>query len=516
MASDAAAAAAAAAASTDPAFSKYEKMSQGELGKAPPPSAQFFVHEKIHGANLTVICTADGVRFAKRTGLIKAMGEAFFDYQTVASWLRPRATALFETVKRAFEAAGGAAPLQVDIVGELYGGAWPGPASSHAAPVQSKPLVFYSPAIEFAAFDLAVTPAAGSARKYVDWPVASVLLERHRIPTAPCFGLAPVGKALAWPLPFDSAVPAHLGHPLPEAERRGRPAEGVVVKCEVEARPLPLALLFALAESAGLTSRDGSPVKGAGADVARWAARAAQHRELLDRMFGDDQGGGCEAAGSAGAESGAGAEAAAPPGASVAARRAQGIAASERKGTALRERFIAKVKDARFKEVDKSGSGFKPDSSFKVPRGMALAVHDRLTEARLAAAQSKVGAAPAGVAAWIHSAVRPLGGGDVAEPEGGREWALQVCEHVMTDLMEELLVEEADGMGSCYRKPVDVGASGAAELVKEVAAKGEGVGLPAVLALAAAAPTLMALAALATDEAWGDEGGPGEGAAAAE
>jgi len=479
----------------DPAFSRYEKMLKDAAPVGEPSGALFVVAEKIHGANMTVIATpSDGVRYARRTGII-GHDEAFFEYQQLVPWLTPAAASLCKMVKDAAEVAG-TSLIHVDIVGELYGGLWPAGAATCAAPVQSKPPIFYSPRLEFAAFDVAVT-LDGRKRRYLDWPIARLLLAKAGVPVAPEFGHVSRSAALHWPLPFHTKVPEHLGLALPEGETRGLAAEGVVVKCEVERSPVWRPVRAALAEAAGiLVSTSG--------DHRRWV-------RLSRVMDGEDDGEPEEEELDAEAES-AGAAASGAGAAGAAASGAAGGAVATGRGS---KRWIAKVKCSRFVETHsaKGADDFRPSKALKVPAaGLMVQVYRRLTDARAAAAQSKVGAPPPGAGDHIYVAigrVRGRGGtgtaggeagGDAADADRSAAWAVEVAALIMEDLAEELGLEHAEGMGSCWRKPLDLATIDAPATVMEAAARGVAVGLPPVLAFAAAEPVLASIAAFVAPE----------------
>jgi Rnl2 family RNA ligase len=186
------------------------------LSKAP-----WVVTEKIHGANFVILTDGSEVAFAKRKALL-APDEEFFGYQILSSRLKESAAALFGTLRREHSDL-----TTLTIYGELFGGAYPHPsvpADSRVEAIQTG--IWYSPTIEYCVFDLAVV-CGDEPRRYLDFDVAM-----SKAAAAGFFASEPLltgacEKALAYPLGFESTIPARLGlPPLPESNK----AEGVVIK----------------------------------------------------------------------------------------------------------------------------------------------------------------------------------------------------------------------------------------------------------------------------------------------
>lgn len=424
------------------AFMGYGKMADSVLAaRGIPSKAQFVVMEKIHGANFMCSVTDEGVNYASRRRVLDPSGTPFYNYGLVDIWLSPRAKALHKVVS-AMVASSGYVLHQVDIVGELYGAHWPGRTVS-AQPVQTMPLIWYSPRLEFAAFDvrLWVSPASAPAPPprgtYVDWPVAERLLTGFGIPMPPIFGLHPREDALAWRLPMESAVKTKLGLSLPEGTSVGLESEGVVIKCEVERKPLPLELLACLASATGLVGDEsgisiahatsGTPSDWSGIPTSpeAFARLPSSYAKPVDRerwvklmatARDDTDDGAAEAAAGAPTE--------------------DAVVADERT-----ERWMAKVKCPRFLEThrvprkDAAGvetesqrrgaaaraiaTAYVPSRSTKLPAGIVAAVCERLTAARMGGAVSKVGPPPMGACKlleqWHGKPPMPLWSAELAD-----------------------------------------------------------------------------------------------------
>jgi Rnl2 family RNA ligase len=185
--------------------------------------------EKIHGANFVFVTDGREIRCAKRRGYL-APDEDFFGHR-----------ALLERMAPAIERAGAAVRARdarvslVFVHGELFGGRYPHSAvkaDPTVQPVQTG--VWYSPRIEFCAFDLGILHEGQKERAYVDWDEATRVFDDAGIFRARPLARGAYEDMIAFPLGFESTLPAALGMPpLPP----GNEAEGIVVK-PVRAVPL--------------------------------------------------------------------------------------------------------------------------------------------------------------------------------------------------------------------------------------------------------------------------------------
>lgn len=181
------------------------------------------VTEKIHGANFCLITDGHDVRCAKRKELLPD-GEDFFGHLALLPRLTAAVLDVHAQVQRAHPEM-----ARVAIYGELFGGGYPHPDVAPVADVQPVQTgIYYSPRIEFCAFDLAVETTDDPPRNsYLDYDEAMPIFEAAGLLYARPLLIGAYEEALAFPLGFESHVPAQLGlPPLPTGNR----AEGVVVK----------------------------------------------------------------------------------------------------------------------------------------------------------------------------------------------------------------------------------------------------------------------------------------------
>lgn len=179
------------------------------------------VTEKIHGANFCFVVDSNGIHCAKRKALL-GPDEDFFGHRVVMARKSDALHALFENVR-----GDDAGVVAIMVHGELFGGAYPHPdvaPDPEVSAVQTG--CYYTPTVEFCAFDLALI-REGSQRIYVDYDQAILRLSQAKLLHALPLFIGKYEEAVAFPLGFDSHLPAALGlPPLSTANK----AEGIVIK----------------------------------------------------------------------------------------------------------------------------------------------------------------------------------------------------------------------------------------------------------------------------------------------
>lgn len=211
-------------------FPVYEKIAESladwlgddEAAYRASSKATWIVTEKIHGANFCFLTDGSVIHCAKRRELL-AEDEDFFGHRTVLARLAEPIQALFAKLRR----EDGRTRL-VYVYGELFGGGYPHsdvPAVPGVSPVQTG--VWYSPRIEFCAFDVGVLREGGAERVYLDQDEALTRCEEAQIPFVRPLSRGSYEDAIAFPLGFETTLPATLG--LPSLGPTNK-AEGVVLK----------------------------------------------------------------------------------------------------------------------------------------------------------------------------------------------------------------------------------------------------------------------------------------------
>lgn len=187
--------------------------------------ASWMVTEKIHGANLCLICDGRHIQGAKRKALLTP-GEPFFNVQAVLARLNRSVLALFTrlaTLHPQLES--------IALYGELYGGAYPHEEVTPLPalePVQTG--IWYCPQVDFCAFDLSIT-LQGQPPRFMDWPEALTLIEASEIMGAQPLAQGSLGELAEYQTSFDSTIPARHGLP---ALSEPNWAEGVILRPTTE------------------------------------------------------------------------------------------------------------------------------------------------------------------------------------------------------------------------------------------------------------------------------------------
>ena len=180
------------------------------------------VTEKVHGANLCFAIDRLGIRCAKRKEFISEK-DNFFNYQKLLDQLKGKINEAFALIQQKYPQVS-----QMFIYGELFGGGYPHPDVEPDYTVQLVQTgIYYSPTIEFYAFDVAIFPGYNPENKvYLDYDCALEIFQATGIFHARPLFVGKWNEACSYPIEFDSTIPAELG--LPALSHN--PAEGVVIK----------------------------------------------------------------------------------------------------------------------------------------------------------------------------------------------------------------------------------------------------------------------------------------------
>lgn len=181
------------------------------------------VTEKIHGANFCIIADGYEVRFAKRKEFLQP-NEDFFNHQSLENKLIHQVQEIFRVIQAKYPHT-----LRVSVYGELFGGEYPHPDVPAVPGVQAVQTgIYYSPAIEYCAFDIAVEENGNPVKRdYKDYDKALKIFHQVDMMCAEPLFIGKYNEALAYNIEFESTIPALLGLPkLPFSNK----AEGVVIK----------------------------------------------------------------------------------------------------------------------------------------------------------------------------------------------------------------------------------------------------------------------------------------------
>ena len=145
----------------------------------------------------------------------------FFHYQTVKHRFQELIITTFETTKTSYSEM-----TCLMIYGELFGGHYPHPDVPSDFLVQAiQTGIYYTPSIEFCAFDLAIINE--QKHTFLDYNQSINIFKKVGLFYAMPLFVGEYSKAMDYPIPSESTIPAQLDLP-PLFERN--PAEGIVIK----------------------------------------------------------------------------------------------------------------------------------------------------------------------------------------------------------------------------------------------------------------------------------------------
>lgn len=208
-------------------FSGYEKMpnnlkklglSESDFSKM--EKLKWVVTEKVHGANFSFVYENGSLKFAKRKEYLNWTDD-FFGFQLVVSTLENNILRLFEKLSSDIAAE------KYIIYGELFGGKYPHP---EVAPVKDihaiQTGVYYTPDIEFCAFDIAIETDGSDSKYYLDYENSVAYFDEFKIFYAKPLLIGKFNEAMNFNIRINSAVPKEFNLP----ELNDNLIEGVVIK----------------------------------------------------------------------------------------------------------------------------------------------------------------------------------------------------------------------------------------------------------------------------------------------
>ncbi|MBD2704615.1 2'-5' RNA ligase [Spirosoma sp. BT702] len=208
-------------------FLGYEKMpknikklglSENDFSKI--DKLKWVVTEKVHGANFSFVYENGNLKFAKRKEYLK-WADDFFGFQLVVRKLEDNILQLCEHLSA--EIIG----KKYIVHGELFGGEYPHPDVTPIKDLHAiQTGVYYTPDINFCAFDIAIEPVGSEPKYYVDYKTSLTYFKQFDIFHAkPLF----IGK-LVEAMNFNSRIDSLIPHEFKLPELKGNLIEGVVIK----------------------------------------------------------------------------------------------------------------------------------------------------------------------------------------------------------------------------------------------------------------------------------------------
>lgn len=208
-------------------FSGYEKMpnnlkklglSESDFSKM--EKLKWVVTEKVHGANFSFVYENGSLKFAKRKEYLN-WSDDFFGFQLVVSKLENNILRLFEKLSSDIAAE------KYIIYGELFGGKYPHPEVEPVKDIHAiQTGVYYTPDIEFCAFDIAIETDGSDSKYYLDYESSVAYFDEFKIFYAKPLLIGKFNEAMNFNIRINSAVPKEFNLP----ELQNNLIEGVVIK----------------------------------------------------------------------------------------------------------------------------------------------------------------------------------------------------------------------------------------------------------------------------------------------
>ncbi|WP_291720023.1 RNA ligase family protein [Bernardetia sp.] len=206
-------------------FSSYEKIptSLKKLGLnqyqyTELDKIEWIVTEKIHGANFSFIYQDGRLHYGKRKEYLDWKDD-FFGFQLVVNKLESQIISFFEELMQTIEAE------KYIIYGELFGGEYPHSEVEKVESLQAiQTGIYYSPTIEFCAFDIAFETE--NIKTYLDYDKAIRLFETHKLLYAKNLFIGKLNEALEFDIRINSTIPIQLNLP----NFKNNLIEGIVIK----------------------------------------------------------------------------------------------------------------------------------------------------------------------------------------------------------------------------------------------------------------------------------------------
>lgn len=208
-------------------FSGYEKMPNNlkKLGLSENDFSQmeklkWVVTEKVHGANFSFIYENGTLKFAKRKEYL-SWTDDFFGFQLVANKLEDKILRLFEQLSNEIKGE------KYIVYGELFGGKYPHPKVNPVNDLHAiQTGVYYTPTIEFCAFDIAIETNDLDSKYYLNYEISVNYFNQFGIFHAKPLLIGKFNEAMNFNIRINSTIPKEFELP----ELNDNLIEGVVIK----------------------------------------------------------------------------------------------------------------------------------------------------------------------------------------------------------------------------------------------------------------------------------------------
>jgi Rnl2 family RNA ligase len=176
----------------------------------------FVVLEKVHGSNFSFWYDGETLKTGKKSGFVGGEGEDFFNSHIIKAKYTNNIKNLYEHFNLKFGKI-----TNMTVYGELCGGYYPGVKSDDPSIKKVQSGIWYSPNLEFYAFDITVDG------KYLNAADVSMLCRAFDIFHARILFRGKLEDCMKYPNEYNSLISGWLG--LPEVEG-GNICEGNIIK----------------------------------------------------------------------------------------------------------------------------------------------------------------------------------------------------------------------------------------------------------------------------------------------
>lgn len=193
-------------------------------------SEKWSVSEKIHGANVGAYCDGTDVKWASRSAFV---GDSFYGlFNGLSESLEPKLKALTDAVRWVYDSDDDIDIDYIIVYGELFGGHYPHQDVQKLQVSKIQDRVWYSPNVEFSAFDIFCV--CGKNSFFMDSDAMYTLFNCSNIFYSKELFQGTLAECMARGNSFNSTIPTRLGLP----ELPVNTCEGLVIK-PVKARTFP-------------------------------------------------------------------------------------------------------------------------------------------------------------------------------------------------------------------------------------------------------------------------------------
>lgn len=209
------------------AHSEFEKMPKSlshfhlsEKQMKEIDKSKWVVTEKAHGANFSFVYEDKKMRFAKRKEYLDWQSD-FFGFQLVVSEIEDKIWAFFEQLSHDFHAK------KYILYGELIGGEYPHQDVLNSENLQAiQTGVYYSPDIQFFAYDIALEMGEEQRKIYLEYETALRYFNQFSLLHAKPLFVGKFTDCLYFHTRINSTIPEILGLPTLKENL----IEGIVIK----------------------------------------------------------------------------------------------------------------------------------------------------------------------------------------------------------------------------------------------------------------------------------------------